>query len=123
MATSKQSLAGSTAPLAIRMPDALHEAIRAAAHHNRRSINAELVMRLEQSFDLEAPPAPATPVLTAPPQRSGAPAQVVHVRDSDWQVYAESPALARLYELLARLDAADRAVALRVLQALAQRPG
>lgn len=37
-------------PLAIRMPDRLKEALEAAALANHRSVNAELVHRLEESF-------------------------------------------------------------------------
>lgn len=37
-------------PLAIRMPGQLKEQLESAASSNRRSLNAELVMRLEQSF-------------------------------------------------------------------------
>ena len=88
-------------PMAIRMPDALAEAIRAAAHYNRRSINAELVMRLELSFQIEAPP------------------RVVKLAEGLPPGYADNQSADRLYALLTRLSLADRAVALRVLQALA----
>lgn len=119
MTKSKQALAGNTAPLAIRMPESLHEAIREAAHYNRRSINAELVMRLELSFQIEAPPAPDGPVLQGAARPGGAPPRVVKLAEGLPPGYADNPPADRLYALLTRLDLADRAVALRVLQALA----
>lgn len=118
MTARKQALAGNTAPLAIRMPESLHEAIRAAAHENRRSINAELVMRLELSFQIEAPPAPDGPVLQGSARPGGTP-RVVKLADGLPPGYADNQSADRLYALLTRLSLADRAVALRVLQALA----
>lgn len=37
-------------PLAVRMPSALKERVEAAASNSRRSLNAELLVRLERSF-------------------------------------------------------------------------
>lgn len=106
-------------PMAIRMPDALSAAIREAAHENRRSLNAELVMRLELSFQIEAPPAPDGPVLQGSARPGGAQPRVVKLADGLPPPYADNPPADRLYALLTRLSLADRAVALRVLQALA----
>lgn len=121
MNAPKESTTGSTAPLAIRMPESLHEAIRAAAHHNRRSINAELVMRLELSFEIEAPPVPDHPLLQGR-ARPGPPPSVLsaaQVAEIVAPPYDDATARAQLTALLARLSLADRAVALRLLQALA----
>lgn len=41
---------GEIAPLGIRMQPALKDALAAAARKNGRSLNAEVVLRLEQSF-------------------------------------------------------------------------
>lgn len=35
----------------IRMPDGLRDKIRAAAEENKRSMNTEIIARLEESFD------------------------------------------------------------------------
>jgi hypothetical protein len=118
MAIRKDPVTRQTMPMAIRMPDALAEAIRAAAHYNRRSINAELVMRLELSFQIEAPPAPDGPVLQGSARPGGAP-RVVKLAEGLPAAYTDNPPADRLYALLTRLSLADRAVALRVLQALA----
>jgi len=47
-------------PLAIRMSDRLKEALEAAALERRRSLNAELVHRLEDSFRPPLTDYPAT---------------------------------------------------------------
>jgi predicted HicB family RNase H-like nuclease len=46
------------APLGVRMPPELKERLREAASENRRSLNAEVVKRLEQSLDTEKAKAP-----------------------------------------------------------------
>lgn len=44
------------APLGVRMQPELKDALVEAARKNGRSLNAEVVLRLEQSFDVEAAP-------------------------------------------------------------------
>ena len=120
MTAPKQATHGNTAPLAIRMPESLHDAVREAAHQNRRSLNAELVMRLELSFEIEGPRAPDHPIL-AGHARPGPPPRVLsaaELAERAAPAYDDPTARAQLAELLARLSLADRAVALRVLQAL-----
>ena len=105
-------------PLAVRMPSDLHEAMRLAAHHNRRSLNAEMVFRLKESFALEPPDGP----ILAGHARPGPPPRVLsaaELAERAAPAYDDPTARAQLAELLARLSLADRAVALRVLQALA----
>lgn len=36
-----------------RMPHALYEALKSASEHNHRSVNAELISRLESTFNKE----------------------------------------------------------------------
>lgn len=38
------------APYPLRMPDEMRDKLKEAAHNNRRSLNAEIVARLEQSI-------------------------------------------------------------------------
>lgn len=38
------------APYPLRMPDPMREKLQEAAHQNHRSMNAEIVARLEESF-------------------------------------------------------------------------
>lgn len=46
---------GDIAPLGVRMPPELKDALAAAARQNGRSLNAEIVLRLQQSLE-PAPP-------------------------------------------------------------------
>jgi predicted HicB family RNase H-like nuclease len=46
------------APLGVRMPPELKEHLRAAAETNRRSLNSEVVRRLEESVAAEKEKAP-----------------------------------------------------------------
>ena len=46
-------------PFGIRLPDALKEQLRVAAFQHRRSMNAELVWRLQQTMDAGTSPAVA----------------------------------------------------------------
>ncbi len=48
---------GDIAPLGVRMQPELKDALVEAARKNGRSLNAEVVLRLEQSFDIEPTPA------------------------------------------------------------------
>lgn len=41
------------APYPLRMPDEMREQLKECAHNNRRSLNAEIVARLEKSIDEE----------------------------------------------------------------------
>lgn len=50
-----------------RLPYALYEQLKGAADLNHRSVNAELVARLEQSFPVEAPVAQRKPKLEPVP--------------------------------------------------------
>lgn len=47
----------------LRLPETLHDRIRVAAALNRRSINAEVVARLEEAYSAE--PLPGDPVVHA----------------------------------------------------------
>lgn len=90
-------------PLAIRMPTGLHEMVRAAAHRHRRSINAELVHRLEQTFS------PDTPLLAHPARLDAPPPQVLRVAE-------EHPDLYRLAAVWSRLDGETRQAILLLAQ-------
>lgn len=46
------------APLGVRMPPQLKEHLKAAADTNRRSLNSEIVRRLEESVEAEKGKAP-----------------------------------------------------------------
>ena len=39
----------------VRLPDGMRERIKGAAERNGRSMNAEMVQRLEQSFEVDVP--------------------------------------------------------------------
>lgn len=43
-------------PFAVRMPPELRERVEQPAKQARRSLNSELVIRIEQSFELDAAP-------------------------------------------------------------------
>lgn len=42
-----------TKQISLRLPDELHEQLKAAAEHNRRSLHAEILWRLEHDLDQE----------------------------------------------------------------------
>lgn len=44
--------------LSLRLPDELHQKLKAAAEHNRRSLHAEILWRLEQDQESERQAAP-----------------------------------------------------------------
>ncbi|WP_425514512.1 Arc family DNA-binding protein [Ancylobacter oerskovii] len=46
----KSTRSSAQPPFGLRMPPALRERVRAAAFANRRSINSEIVLILEQAF-------------------------------------------------------------------------
>lgn len=52
---------GETVRITLRLPKELHEALVNSATAERRSLNGEIVYRLEQTMTPIRPPRPATP--------------------------------------------------------------
>lgn len=52
--TQKTMTTGDVQKTALRLPKPLHERILAAAEINGRSMNAEIVARLQETFDMDA---------------------------------------------------------------------
>lgn len=56
MAFTRNTIASSTADkFILRLPDGMREVITQTAHADHRSMNSEIIMRLERSFELDSP--------------------------------------------------------------------
>lgn len=97
------------------MPRALADRVKESAHRNRRSLNAELIYRLEESLALDALDGP---VVRTPALLSGDPPRLEGVRQD--RAGEGFYALSALWE---SLDEPARELVVKLCRALARRCG